>query len=74
MPAGPGAADVVPPASAPTDAPSTGSPSTGAPERVEAPVGSANGAVPAARQPATVAASAPAAPRTPEGNLASHSS
>ncbi len=74
VPAGPGAADVVPPASAPTDAPSTGSPSTGAPERVEAPVGSANGAVPAARQPATVAASAPAAPRTPEGNLASHSS
>ena len=79
VPAGPGAADVVPPVSAPTDAPSTDAPSTdapstGAPERVEAPVGSANGAVPPARQPATVAASAPAAPRTPEGNLASHSS
>jgi translation initiation factor IF-3 len=99
VPVGPGAADVVPPASAPADTPSigtpsigtpsigtpsigtpsigtpsTGAPSTGAPERVEAPVGSANGAVPTARQPATVAASAPAASRTPEGNLASHSS
>jgi translation initiation factor IF-3 len=69
LPAGPGAADIVPPASAPT-----GAPSTGAPERVEAPVGSANGAVPPARQPATVAASAPAASRTSEGNLASHTS
>jgi translation initiation factor IF-3 len=74
VPAGPGAPDVVPPTEAPsTGAPSTGAPSTGAPERVEAPVGSANGAVPPARQPATVAASAPAS-RTPEGNLASHSS
>jgi translation initiation factor IF-3 len=89
VPAGPGAADGVPSASAPpgapstgapstdapsTDAPSTGTPSTGAPERVEAPVGSANGTGPPARQPATVAASAPSASRTPEGNLASHSS
>jgi translation initiation factor IF-3 len=71
---GPGPADTVPPASAPIGAPSTGTPSTGTPDRVEAPVGSANGAVPPARQPATVAASAPAASRTPEDNLASHSS
>jgi translation initiation factor IF-3 len=79
VPAGPGPADLVAPAPAPagapsTGAPSTGAPSTGTPDRLEAPVGSANGAAPPARQPATVAASAPAASRTPEGDLASHSS
>ena len=69
VPARPSPSGVVPPPSAPTRAPSTG-----APNRVEEPVGAANGAAPPARQPAAVAASAPAASRTPEGDLASHSS